>query len=59
VGIAGMQTKDGVVARWMSRHACLAAIVRPDRYVHGVATTPEQLPANCMAGVQAAGLSDG
>lgn len=43
VGIAGMQDKDGVVARWMSRNACLAAIVRPDHYVYGVATTPEQL----------------
>jgi 3-(3-hydroxy-phenyl)propionate hydroxylase len=28
---------DGVVARWFERHACRAAVVRPDHYVYGVA----------------------
>jgi 3-(3-hydroxy-phenyl)propionate hydroxylase len=28
---------DGVVARWMERHACTAALVRPDHYVFGTA----------------------
>jgi 3-(3-hydroxy-phenyl)propionate hydroxylase len=28
---------DGVVARWMERHACGAALVRPDHYVFGTA----------------------
>ncbi|MDB5654114.1 MAG: FAD-binding monooxygenase [Tardiphaga sp.] len=29
--------QDGVVAGWFDRHACRAAIVRPDHYVFGVA----------------------
>ncbi|HQZ06436.1 MAG TPA: FAD-dependent monooxygenase, partial [Burkholderiaceae bacterium] len=49
VGITGMQDKDGVVALWMLRHACSAAIVRPDHYVYGVATTPEQLSRQLQA----------
>ncbi|MDW5441135.1 bifunctional 3-(3-hydroxy-phenyl)propionate/3-hydroxycinnamic acid hydroxylase [Polaromonas sp. SM01] len=28
---------DGVVANWMARHQCQAALVRPDHYVFGVA----------------------
>lgn len=49
IGITGMQDKDGVVALWMLRHACSAAIVRPDHYVYGVATTPEQLSRQLQA----------
>jgi 3-(3-hydroxy-phenyl)propionate hydroxylase len=29
---------DGVVAQWMQRHQCQAALVRPDHYVFGTAT---------------------
>lgn len=29
---------DGVLAGWMARHECRAALVRPDHYVFGVAT---------------------
>lgn len=28
---------EGVVARWMERHECRAALVRPDHYVYGTA----------------------
>jgi 3-(3-hydroxy-phenyl)propionate hydroxylase len=28
---------EGVVAAWMARHACRAALVRPDHYVYGTA----------------------
>jgi 3-(3-hydroxy-phenyl)propionate hydroxylase len=30
---------DGVVAAWMRRHDCHAALVRPDHYVYGVAAS--------------------
>ncbi|HET7885909.1 MAG TPA: bifunctional 3-(3-hydroxy-phenyl)propionate/3-hydroxycinnamic acid hydroxylase [Bradyrhizobium sp.] len=29
--------EDGIVAGWFGRHECMAAIVRPDHYVYGVA----------------------
>ena len=34
---------EGVVAAWMRRHDCHAALVRPDHYVYGVAATPLEL----------------
>jgi 3-(3-hydroxy-phenyl)propionate hydroxylase len=34
---------DGVVAAWMQRHQCAAAIVRPDHYVFGVAASRAEL----------------
>ena len=37
--------RDGVVAAWMQRHACHAAVVRPDHCVYGTATTAAQLDA--------------
>ena len=36
---------DGVVAAWMDRHACTAALVRPDHYVFGTATDAASLTA--------------
>jgi 3-(3-hydroxy-phenyl)propionate hydroxylase len=33
---------EGVVAQWMRKHACRAALVRPDHYVFGTAATQEQ-----------------
>ena len=44
-GVLCINETDGVLARWFSRHACVAAIVRPDHYVYGVATGAEQLDA--------------
>jgi 3-(3-hydroxy-phenyl)propionate hydroxylase len=37
--------ESGVVARWFHRHACAAAIVRPDHYVFGVGTDAPSLAA--------------
>ncbi|MES2687476.1 MAG: bifunctional 3-(3-hydroxy-phenyl)propionate/3-hydroxycinnamic acid hydroxylase [Pseudomonadota bacterium] len=36
---------DQVVAVWMARHQCHAALVRPDHYVFGVATSAAELEA--------------
>jgi 3-(3-hydroxy-phenyl)propionate hydroxylase len=36
---------DGVVAAWMLKHHCHAALVRPDHYVFGTADTPDALRA--------------
>lgn len=35
----------GVVARWMQRHACVAALVRPDHYVYGIAADGDEVAA--------------
>ncbi|TWC59713.1 3-(3-hydroxy-phenyl)propionate hydroxylase [Pseudomonas sp. SJZ103] len=37
--------RDGVVGAWFARHQCVAALVRPDHYVFGVAQDGERLPA--------------
>jgi 3-(3-hydroxy-phenyl)propionate hydroxylase len=44
LGAGAWRETEGVVAAWMRRHECHAALVRPDHYVFGVATTPEDLP---------------
>jgi 3-(3-hydroxy-phenyl)propionate hydroxylase len=36
-GAGSLRETEGVVADWFERHGCRAAIVRPDRYVWGVA----------------------
>ena len=43
LGHHGVRECDGVVADWMRRHDCHAALVRPDHYVFGVAATQAQL----------------
>lgn len=40
-----LRETDGVAAAWFRRHGCRAAIVRPDRYVYGVAATSAELDA--------------
>ncbi|MDM0111282.1 bifunctional 3-(3-hydroxy-phenyl)propionate/3-hydroxycinnamic acid hydroxylase [Variovorax sp. J22R133] len=45
----GLRETEGVAAAWFQRHACRAAIVRPDRYVYGVASTPNDLDAQLRA----------
>ena len=40
-----IQEADGVVARWMEAHQCIAALVRPDHYVFGTAATPTDVDA--------------
>ena len=43
------QETDGVAEAWFERHGCSAAIVRPDRYVYGVAATPAALDTQLNA----------
>jgi 3-(3-hydroxy-phenyl)propionate hydroxylase len=38
-----LQERDGVAAAWFARHGVLAALVRPDHYVFGVAADAMQL----------------
>jgi 3-(3-hydroxy-phenyl)propionate hydroxylase len=40
IGGNAMRERDGVVAAWFDRHGCVAAAVRPDHYVFGVAADP-------------------
>jgi 3-(3-hydroxy-phenyl)propionate hydroxylase len=40
-----VQETDDVVAAWFRRHGCTAALVRPDHYVFGVASTDAELGA--------------
>jgi 3-(3-hydroxy-phenyl)propionate hydroxylase len=35
--------RDGVAQAWFERHTCVAALVRPDHYVYGVATNPQDI----------------
>jgi 3-(3-hydroxy-phenyl)propionate hydroxylase len=39
----GVTDTDGVAALWMQKHACHAALVRPDHYTFGTAATPSGL----------------
>ena len=43
--LAALQETEGVLGAWFQRHACAAAIVRPDHYVYGVASTEQELKA--------------
>jgi 3-(3-hydroxy-phenyl)propionate hydroxylase len=36
---------EGVVAAWMARHGCHAALVRPDHYVYGTAASTTEIDA--------------
>lgn len=44
-GSVAVQEKEGVLAGWFEKHACHAAIVRPDHYVWGVAGRAGDLAA--------------
>lgn len=44
-GDALLRETEGVAAAWFHRHGCRAAIVRPDRYVYGVASDGRELRA--------------
>ena len=35
--------EDGIVADWFARHQAIAALVRPDHYVYGVASTLKEI----------------
>ena len=42
-GAAGWMEEDGIVADWFARHHAIAALVRPDHYVYGVASTLKEI----------------
>ena len=39
LGDDGLREAEGVAAAWFRRHECVAALVRPDNYVYGVAAS--------------------
>jgi 3-(3-hydroxy-phenyl)propionate hydroxylase len=43
VGGAGWPEADGIVAAWFAAHGAVAALVRPDHYVYGVASTLDEI----------------
>lgn len=45
IGAGGWREPHDVVAGWMRRHACHAALLRPDHYVFGVAASRAELDA--------------
>jgi 3-(3-hydroxy-phenyl)propionate hydroxylase len=47
-----LREESGVVTSWFARHACAAAIVRPDHYVYGVAADEAALAA-MLSGLKA------
>lgn len=49
LGSPGCSEAEGVLARWFERHACTAALVRPDHYVFGVASDASQLTTQLAA----------
>jgi 3-(3-hydroxy-phenyl)propionate hydroxylase len=44
-GDSAVQERQGVVAQWLDRYACRAALVRPDNYVYGTAAGAAELEA--------------
>ena len=46
---------EGVLAAWLARHGCAAALVRPDHCVFGTAATADGVPA--LLAEAAAGLA--
>lgn len=53
VDLGATPEADGVVAAWMQRHGCHAALLRPDHHVYGTASDATALKA-LLAGQQAA-----
>ena len=45
LGSPGLTEAEGVLAAWFAQHQCVAALVRPDHYVYGVAADTQQLDA--------------
>ncbi|MCV0438370.1 MAG: bifunctional 3-(3-hydroxy-phenyl)propionate/3-hydroxycinnamic acid hydroxylase [Hydrogenophaga sp.] len=45
LGTPAARETDGVAEAWFQRHQCVAALVRPDNYVYGVAGTTDEAEA--------------
>lgn len=43
ITLEALDEADGVAARWLRRHECVAALLRPDHYVWGTAATGQEL----------------
>jgi 3-(3-hydroxy-phenyl)propionate hydroxylase len=43
LGADGLAEADGVVQAWFQRHGAVAAVVRPDNYVYGVAVSADDV----------------
>jgi 3-(3-hydroxy-phenyl)propionate hydroxylase len=43
IGKGGHRETDGLVNAWMNKHRCSAALVRPDHYVFGTASSDSEL----------------
>ena len=41
IGAGALEEEDGIAAAWFARHGAIAALVRPDHYVYGTASTLE------------------
>jgi len=48
---------EGVGAAWLHRHGCVAALVRPDNYVYGVAVSTQAITALLDEAANALGVS--
>jgi 3-(3-hydroxy-phenyl)propionate hydroxylase len=48
LGSPELDETDGVLAQWFAQQACVAAIVRPDHYVYGVAVDADELSAQML-----------
>jgi 3-(3-hydroxy-phenyl)propionate hydroxylase len=57
VPLADACEADGALADWFSRHACMAALVRPDNYVYGSAAAPDGIGALVAQAAHALGWS--
>lgn len=44
-GTFALIEEDKVLEKWFARHDCIAAVVRPDHYVYGVARSDDELHA--------------
>ena len=49
LGTADLTEAEGVLAKWFEVHAVVAAIVRPDHYVYGVAKTSQEVQLQLQA----------
>ena len=54
LGLGQTPEAEGVVAAWMARHGCHAALLRPDHYVYGTAADSAEL--NALLAEQCAAL---
>jgi 3-(3-hydroxy-phenyl)propionate hydroxylase len=56
LGATGWTEVEGVAAAWFQRHECVAALVRPDHYVFGVARTAGEVEGLMAEGLAQLGL---